>query len=41
MTTIEEVQRKIEQHERELKQRQYQNGVSSFRIFPKFSVDTK
>jgi len=39
--TIEKRQREIELAEAKYKQRLYQGGLSTIRIFPKFSLDTK
>ena len=39
--TIEKRQRQIERAEAAYKQRLYQNGLKSFKIFPSFSIDTK
>jgi len=38
---IEQRQREIERAEAAYKQRLYQGGLFSIRIFPKFSLDTK
>lgn len=38
---MERQQRRIEKEEARYKQRLYQGGLKSFKIFPAFSVDTK